>query len=175
MEKMPKIAIKGFTLVEILVAISVIGLLSAIVLVSVNSARAKSRDAKRKAEISQIQKALEMYYNDNGQYPLSGGAASPNSGWSNSNDASWATLSTALASYIKLPVDPVNSPAGWAGSAGTYTYTFYSRNYGCAQQWYMLVYRLENPNITSPGMRACNGTNFNYGGTITVGACARCN
>lgn len=60
----------GFTLVELLVVISIIGLLSSIVLTSVNSARAKARDARRIADLKQIQTALEFYYDTNGQYPL---------------------------------------------------------------------------------------------------------
>ena len=60
----------GFTLIELLVVISIIGLLSSIVLTSVNSARAKARDARRIADLKQIQAALEFYYHTNGQYPL---------------------------------------------------------------------------------------------------------
>ena len=159
---------KGFTLIELLVVIAVIGLLSSIVLVSLKDVRAKARDARRKQEIAQIMKALEFYYLDNGQYPASGGASSPNNGWSNSGDISWNTLATALSKYITLPKDPINNTTGWAGG-GKYNYDYFSLGYGCPQQWYMLVYKLEKPNIISPGVRACDGTYFNYGGTITIG------
>ncbi|MCX6731429.1 MAG: prepilin-type N-terminal cleavage/methylation domain-containing protein, partial [Candidatus Parcubacteria bacterium] len=60
---------KGFTLIELLVVISIIGLLSSIVLASLNSARAKARDAKRMSDLHQLQLALELYYNQYGQYP----------------------------------------------------------------------------------------------------------
>jgi len=63
----------GFTLIELLVVISIIGLLSSVVLASLNSARMKARDAKRIEDIRQIQLALEMYYDDNGKYPLTSG------------------------------------------------------------------------------------------------------
>lgn len=59
----------GFTLIELLVVIAIIGILSSVVLASLNTARAKSRDAKRLSDMRQIQIALEMYYNSNGVYP----------------------------------------------------------------------------------------------------------
>ncbi|MBI5742669.1 MAG: type II secretion system protein [Candidatus Niyogibacteria bacterium] len=62
---------KGFTLIELLVVIAIIGILASVVLASLNSARKKSRDARRVADIKQIQLALEMYYDANsGKYPL---------------------------------------------------------------------------------------------------------
>jgi prepilin-type N-terminal cleavage/methylation domain-containing protein len=74
---------QGFTLIELLVVVSIIGLLASITLVSLNTARAKARDASRQANIQQLMTALELYYDSNGEYPLSGGATSPNVGWSN--------------------------------------------------------------------------------------------
>ncbi|MEK7074949.1 MAG: prepilin-type N-terminal cleavage/methylation domain-containing protein, partial [Patescibacteria group bacterium] len=44
----------GFTLIELLVVISVIGLLSSIVLTTANSARMKSRNARRKSDMNQL-------------------------------------------------------------------------------------------------------------------------
>jgi len=55
---------RGFTLVELLVVIAIIGLLSTLAFISLNSARAKARDAKRVSDVRQIQSALELYYND---------------------------------------------------------------------------------------------------------------
>lgn len=67
----------GFTLIELLVVIAIIGLLATIVTVSVNSARAKSRDAKRKSELRQIQTALELYYDKYNTYPVSTPVCNP--------------------------------------------------------------------------------------------------
>ena len=60
---------RGFTLIELLVVIAIIGILSSVVLASLNSARKKSRDARRIADIKQIQLALELYFDSNGNYP----------------------------------------------------------------------------------------------------------
>jgi len=59
---------KGFTLIELLVVIAVIGLLASIVLVSLNTSRAKARDAKRKEDLYQVALAMEMYFDKNGVY-----------------------------------------------------------------------------------------------------------
>ena len=60
----------GFTLIELLVVIAIIGILASVVLASLNSARKKSRDARRLADIKQIQVALELYFDaNNGAYP----------------------------------------------------------------------------------------------------------
>ncbi len=60
---------KGFTLIELLVVIAIIGLLSTLAVVSLNNARAKSRDSKRVADVKQIQTSLELYFNDFTSYP----------------------------------------------------------------------------------------------------------
>jgi len=60
---------KGFTLIELLVVIAIIGILSSVVLASLNSAREKSRDAKRVSDIKQLQLALELYFDTNSSYP----------------------------------------------------------------------------------------------------------
>jgi len=60
---------KGFTLIELLITVAIIGLLSAVVLVSLNSARRGANDARRKADLKQIANALEMYYDTNSAYP----------------------------------------------------------------------------------------------------------
>jgi len=62
---------KGFTLIELLVVISIIGLLSSIVLASLNTAKIKSENARRLKNLSVLQDAVELYYADYGEYPSS--------------------------------------------------------------------------------------------------------
>jgi type II secretion system protein G len=61
---------KGFTLIELLVVIAIIGILSSVVLASLNGARTKSRDARRQSDMKQMQLALELYFDDNTSYPV---------------------------------------------------------------------------------------------------------
>jgi type II secretion system protein G len=62
---------RGFTLIELLVVIAIIGILSSVVLASLNTAREKSRDARRVSDIKQLQLALELYFDSNSSYPTS--------------------------------------------------------------------------------------------------------
>jgi prepilin-type N-terminal cleavage/methylation domain-containing protein len=68
---------EGFTLIELMVVIAIIGLLASIITVSVTSSRAKGRDGKRVADIRTLQLAIESYYNDNGYYPVTLGLVAP--------------------------------------------------------------------------------------------------
>jgi len=87
----------GFTLIELLVVIAIIGGLSALLLPNFMSARERARDTQRKSDLKQIQKALEMYRQDNNVFP----AALPAPGGS-----SW-TSANGLIYMNKVPSDPI--------------------------------------------------------------------
>jgi prepilin-type N-terminal cleavage/methylation domain-containing protein len=68
-DKKIKLNKKGFTLVELLVVISIIGILSVVSLASFMRVQIKARDAQRKSDLDAVSKALMMYYNDYGTFP----------------------------------------------------------------------------------------------------------
>jgi type IV pilus assembly protein PilA len=59
---------KGFTLIELLVVIAIIGILSSVVLASLNTARAKGGDAAIKSQLAAIRPQAEIVYDNNGNY-----------------------------------------------------------------------------------------------------------
>ena len=92
---------RGFTLIELLVVIAIIGILSSVVLASLNTARQKGRDARRVSDIKQLQLALELYYDAHGYYPPVADAT--NLAGSNGYIASIPTDPTSNAAYSYTP------------------------------------------------------------------------
>lgn len=107
----------GFTLIELLVVISIISLLSSVVLSSLNSARAKSRDARRKVDIHQIAIGLELYNVKYGGYPWDSTGGWEQTCKTTTNDIGKIVTEGFISS---LPCDPLNT-----GSVGSgYGYYF---------------------------------------------------
>lgn len=111
---------RGFTLIEVLVTISIIAIIISVSYSSFNSAKAKGRDAKRISDTEQINTALTSYNLDHGGVPAASASAgclgSPDGitgpTWVCGTDASIATVLAPLVSghYIaSIPTDPVDS------------------------------------------------------------------
>lgn len=60
---------KGFTLIEILIVVAIIGILASVVLVGLGPVQRRGRDARRISDLRQVQTGLELYYNKHGIYP----------------------------------------------------------------------------------------------------------
>jgi type II secretion system protein G len=114
---------KGFTLIELLVVVAIISLLSSIVMVSLNSAREKGRDAKRIRDIQEIHTAIELYILDYGQAPNI---------FATDKEPSWNVLANKLKPYIpKLPQDPCGTAASCFD---------YPKASGSPEDWLAYVY-----------------------------------
>ena len=109
---------KGFTLIELLIVISIIAILVAAASASWTNAQQKSRDGKRKSDLKGIQQALELYFQQNRQYPDSSNGKILCPG--NPTPVEWGKVfSCDSITYMNpLPKDPINSSG--------YTYYFQS-------------------------------------------------
>lgn len=112
---------RGFTLVEILIVVSIIGMLASIVLVGLGSFRSRGRDARRAADLRETQNALELYYSKYVSYP---------------SVSDWANLEKALVDaeigVVRISDDPL-------GGSRHY-------KYGSNGQSYVIGATLEDPN-----------------------------
>lgn len=132
---------QGFTLMEILIVIAMLGILATIIFGSYLSSLKKGRDSRRKQDLEQVSRALELYYSEQGRYPeeseVTFGQKLDNP---NSDDDDIF--------YMKqLPVDPMESYQ--------YDYVVDSSDY----QSYQLYSCLENDDDLDYNLNEFNGTN----------------
>ena len=97
---------KGFTLIELLVVVAVIGILASVVLLGLGQVRGRGRDARRIADLNQLQNSLELYFNTCSRYPsaLTGLTA-------NSADCVNGVLNGTPVIVNQMPRDPSGIPA----------------------------------------------------------------
>jgi prepilin-type N-terminal cleavage/methylation domain-containing protein len=111
---------KGFTLIELLVVIAIIGILATLAVVSLQNARKNARDAKRIADVRQMQTALELYFNDWQTYPQ---ASIITAG----NIASGSSVYMATVPTAPTPADgtcSTSNPYAYTTSTASYSISF---------------------------------------------------
>ncbi len=115
---------RGFTLIELMVVISIISLLSSIVLASVKTVRMKARDARRKEDLHNIYTALHLYYDEKGYLPHTFNNSNDESldgdsdcgTWDYSNDQENNGINDPWLKFLEpyfggaVPRDPINEP-----------------------------------------------------------------
>lgn len=142
----------GFTLIELLVVIAIIGILSSVVLASLNGARESSRDARRGTDLNQIRTSLALYRDACGTYPSSTSDTAVNGSLGDS-------CGGGLSDYMsQVPTDP---------SSGNYQYV--SNSAGDA---FCLAAQLEGDNApdNSAGTSSAPCSNFSFtGGNMSSG------
>jgi len=118
---------KGFTLIEMLIVITIIALLASLILVGMGGARAKTRDARRIADLHNVMNALELYYARYSFYPK--------------DITTWASLGTELTGaeigVSRIPKDPLTN------TGKDYEYGVEDDDY----QDYVLGATLETPDV----------------------------
>jgi len=160
---------RAFTLVELLVVIAIIGLLSTVAVVSLNTSRAKARDAKRLGDLRQFAAAINLYYEATGTNPQCLGAygySCTSTVFVNAGNLSDLDISP---TYMgKIPSDPKNI----ATQYGYYYVRGYKPTGSCTYAAtglntdYMFATRLENPTGVSGscpgGFSAWDNASLNY-------------
>lgn len=135
---------KGFTLIELLVVIAIIGLLASIVAVTVNNARIKARDVRRKVDLKTIATAFELHYDDKNTYVVPGGWNNTGTGWFNYEGGPYVkSIAHAMVDagvFAKAPVDPSGVVSG---DSGTIVHAYMA--YICLDNNFVVYAALEKP------------------------------
>jgi type II secretion system protein G len=115
----------GFTIVELLIVIVVIGILAAITIVAFNGVQQRGRDVKRTSDVGQLKKLVEMYKADTGTYP------SPCAGGDNIGCSTGNLASLLVPNYASSIPQDVNAakPYQYVKGSGTESYAIYIQAY----------------------------------------------
>lgn len=171
----------AFTLIELLVVIAIIGILSTITYVTYQGAQKRGRDQQRKADLAQLQAALQTYYSRNGTYPRKDTAEQScdsskgigtvpcdnlNNGgnWNSTNSDLYRGLITDTGIMKSLPADPLQKQT--TNKTNYYRYEpSPSSGVTCPTGWptnnycgYYLITRLESTTdyyCVSAGLATC--------------------
>ena len=133
----------GFTLLELLIVIVIIGILALLIIPNITSAPKKARDTQRKTDLRAIQKGLEEYFVSNNSYPGTGGIADAVLGSSNGTGPLDNAQNGATPIMKTVPKDP-------KGGA-TQPYVYYYTPSGTPASSYKLDGCLENGSDTGTG------------------------
>jgi len=135
MTSLRKTAAKGFTIVELLIVIVVIGILAALVVVTYSGIQAKARDTERKTDIKALHGQLEAYQAQNGKYPTLANVNDPTFRSTNmkgldaaaladpKNPASQTLVAAPAANAYAYAVAPAACDNGAGGDCTSYTLT----------------------------------------------------
>lgn len=142
----------GFTIVELLIVIVVIGILAAITITAYNGVQQRARDAERSSELTSLQKVLELYHADFGGYPKCG-STGPNTPPAFSASTVVACLTDELVpTYLSaIPTDPVNDGVNLTYRYGAgYTKTGPTTFNGTAPAQDNYILGVKQETVTSP-------------------------
>lgn len=126
----PTIHRKAFTLIELMIVCAILGVLATIVVINVLGAKAKSRDAKRMADVETIASAFHLYYADKGTYFIDNTGeivsdTSTGQGWFNKSGSGYSSKSIAQglidAGFIN---NTIIDPSGGVSSGHAYMFYF---------------------------------------------------
>jgi general secretion pathway protein G len=120
---------RGFTLIEILVVVAIIGVLTSILIVNYNQARENSRDKIRKSDLKALQLAVELYKSQKGSYPTMGCSRNTWTGITASFGSCPVYITGLVPDYIGvLPTDPGNVGDGYIYYSDGASYKILSHN-----------------------------------------------
>lgn len=115
---------RGFTLIELLVVISIIGLISSVIITSINSARVKGRDTERIAQVNQFMRALEVYYSTYGKYPCGDADCSLIQVRPFTSSSNVGQMLVSARAMAEIPTDPLYPSAPSATECNTTGYGY---------------------------------------------------
>ncbi|MBU1160139.1 prepilin-type N-terminal cleavage/methylation domain-containing protein [Patescibacteria group bacterium] len=118
-----KLKNKGFTIIELMVVVAIIGILAALITISFSDAKAKSRDSRRMEDLKSLSNALNLFYANFHRFPISAGAIDLDGTASDtvSNDL---ISNNAAAAPIKDPLSPATDYVYNSTNGLDYTITF---------------------------------------------------